>query len=654
MRTPMGPYALIHVLEPGRAAQYAALVERHHLSATPARSLDEALFHAQRLGQPALVVSEVHHDEREFDFLRGLRKAKQSAPALLISGSWKLRNEALRLRKSLGITDVLAPSQSVATVEKALARALQGETRPQKKKPAKDWPAAPPPVPAEPGAAGAPHPLPEGGPPSFPPMPLARALRTTLQGRPQPKPPPPPPEPLEEVLARTSRSLRAEMALVWLDDAYGGGLHGHFGWDAGLVAMVGSPAEWAPFRRMASTAPVLIQDAPADKVLSRSPLVGTGLVGSFAGAPLPDSSGERAGVLWIVQSRPHGLVPDVLEPLTVWAQQIGADLARLPAPSSAPDAPERPPGAGERPRKSAVLEQQEAFEAAALALDHGLFVTDGSGRICASNRAALRMLGLKNRRLTGLSRLKLIERLRLEGKLELSQAARLSRASAALDVELVVIGNTGGHTSGTAIGNTKVIPAGPAPARILRWELRPLQIGRDRCLVDRLYDVTDAREQQLERDRLLRVDPLTWLGNKPAFDEALAAELSRALRARTPLSLALFTVDGHAGLSPPLADQALRSVAWVIADLKRGYDPAARLDHGTLAVILPGAPAEAAVRFAERIAEDTRDLQIAGLPRITVSGGVAQFDRGEDVDALLARARAAVLEAAACGGDGVI
>ena len=161
-------------------------------------------------------------------------------------------------------------------------------------------------------------------------------------------------------------------------------------------------------------------------------------------------------------------------------------------------------------------------------------------------------------------------------------------------------------------------------------------------------------EQQLERDRLLRVVALTWLGNKPAFDEALAAELSRSLRARTPLSLVLFTVDGLAALAAPLADQVLRSVAWVIADLKRGYDPASRLDPGTLAVILPGAPAAAAIRFAERIAEDARDLAIAGLPRITISGGVAQFDRGQDVDSLVARARAAVLEAAACGGDGVI
>jgi diguanylate cyclase (GGDEF)-like protein len=387
---------------------------------------------------------------------------------------------------------------------------------------------------------------------------------------------------------------------------------------------------------MASTAPVLIQDARKDKVLSRSPLVAGGLVGCFAGAPVPDARGERAGVLWIVQDKPNGFVPDVLEPLTVWAQHLGADLVRLPLPAANEAA--NGDAAAETRHKPArkphgVLDQQHAFEAASLAVDYGILITDSGGRVAASNRAALKLLGLKNRRLTGLGRVRLLDRLRLDGKLDDSQTARLLRASAALDLEFKL---------------------GPAPQRVLRWELRHLRIGRERCLVDRIRDVTDMRAQQLENTRLQRVDALTWLGNRTAFNEALAAEISRALRMNTPLSLALFTVDGREKLDAPLADRALRDVAWVIADLKRGYDPAARLDDGTLAVILPGATAKAALVFAGRVVEDARELEIRDLPRITLSGGVTEFDRSEDVDAILARARAAVLEAAACGGNGVL
>src|SRR5437868_3841754 len=178
-------YALIHVLDPARAAQYAALVEQHRLAATPARSLDEALFHAGRLGPAALLLIEVRAEADGFDLLHRLRRAKQTCPALVISGSWELRNEALRLRKKLGIAEVLAASQPLMTVQRAVARALG-------------------PAPVE---APAPPP-PEEAP--FPERPhKAETPAADL---------------LEEMLGQTARSLRASMALAWLDD---GTLHGH-------------------------------------------------------------------------------------------------------------------------------------------------------------------------------------------------------------------------------------------------------------------------------------------------------------------------------------------------------------------------------------------------------------------------------------------
>src|SRR5438105_5062737 len=139
-------YALIHVLDPARAAQYAALVEQHRLAATPARSLEEALFHAGRLGPASLLLIEVRADADGFDLLNRLRRAKQTCPALVISGSWELRNEALRLRKKLGIAEVLAASQPLMTVQKAVARALG----PAASQPAAPLPEQPPVFPEPP------------------------------------------------------------------------------------------------------------------------------------------------------------------------------------------------------------------------------------------------------------------------------------------------------------------------------------------------------------------------------------------------------------------------------------------------------------------------------------------------------------------------
>ena len=125
-------------------------------------------------------------------------------------------------------------------------------------------------------------------------------------------------------------------------------------------------------------------------------------------------------------------------------------------------------------------------------------------------------------------------------------------------------------------------------------------------------------------------------------------------RAGTTLSLALFRIDERERLKPATADLVLRDVAWLIADITRGYDHAARIEDDAVAVVLPGAPAQAAFRFASRIVEETADVWVRNVPRVTLSGGIAEFDRGEDVSVLITRSRAALLEAAACGGNGVL
>src|SRR5476651_1136874 len=114
-------------MDPARAAQYSALVEQHHLSGARSRSEEEACFHAQRLGPAALIIAEVRRSPDGFDLLRRLRKGKrpQVAPALLISGSLQVRNEALRLKDQLDIVEVLTGSQPMSTIRDAVARAIR-------------------------------------------------------------------------------------------------------------------------------------------------------------------------------------------------------------------------------------------------------------------------------------------------------------------------------------------------------------------------------------------------------------------------------------------------------------------------------------------------------------------------------------------------
>ncbi len=594
----MAAHALIHILEAARAAQYAALVEPYNLSATHVRTIEEALFHLRRLGPATLILVEVHLEGGGFTMLRRLRAERQAAPAVVFSGSWLLRNEAQRLRRKLNIAEVLAPSQHIGTVEKAIARALRAAAPRLAARESKEGPRAP----------------------AFPPTVTRKRSATAtpashaIEGS------------LEAALESACGALRASMALAWFDE--GADLRGHFGWDASIVSMVGTPEDWAPFRRLCS-APVFVADAAKDKVLSRSALVTTGMVASFAGAPLVDSSGVVSGALWVAHREASALLPDVLEPLTVWAQSIGARFAPSVRPESPPTVPP-PPSAPER--QVSRLQPALAAEQAALALAAGLIVTDATDRVAFSNPAALEILGLQHRRLTGLSRARLIDELRLSRRIDNSTAARITNAGPPARLEVRLRG----------------------PDKVLRWDVRLLSAEQQTGVIDEITDASAEAATGRELDRLIRIDSLTWLGNWRSFDEALAAEMARALRFRAPLSLAVFLVDGRGAMRKEVAERALRDVAWLIADIKRGYDSAARINQDTLAVILPGADAAAALLIGKRIVSEAADLSSPGLPRITVSAGVAGFDSREDVHGLLARASGAALEAEACGGNGIL
>jgi diguanylate cyclase (GGDEF)-like protein len=144
-----------------------------------------------------------------------------------------------------------------------------------------------------------------------------------------------------------------------------------------------------------------------------------------------------------------------------------------------------------------------------------------------------------------------------------------------------------------------------------------------------------ARMQELQRDELSRVsraDPLTGALNRRGFDERLAAELSRAGRAGTPLGLILVDLDdfkvtndrhGHAA-----GDEQLRWAVQTMAATLRPSDAVGRLGGDEFAVLVPGAGAAETAALAARL-----DAAMAeGAP---ASAGVATYPAdGLDADAL--------------------
>lgn len=175
-----------------------------------------------------------------------------------------------------------------------------------------------------------------------------------------------------------------------------------------------------------------------------------------------------------------------------------------------------------------------------------------------------------------------------------------------------------------------------------------------------------ARLLQATR-RLATVDGLTGTANRRAFDEALSAEVSRAVRAaeahhpRDPhpdgVALLLLDIDHFKTVNDThghqVGDDVLCGVAATLMAGARGFDTVARYGGEEFAVILPGCDAAAAQAAAERL---RRQIEHADLPvSVTASVGVALGpEHGDAPAALVKAADDALLRAKAAGRNRVV
>ncbi|RMG73826.1 MAG: diguanylate cyclase [Nitrospirae bacterium] len=150
-----------------------------------------------------------------------------------------------------------------------------------------------------------------------------------------------------------------------------------------------------------------------------------------------------------------------------------------------------------------------------------------------------------------------------------------------------------------------------------------------------LEQMAKALEEANERlKRLSSLDGLTGIANRRVFDETLEAELKRAKRQKSPISLILIDVDyfklyndsyGHIK-----GDECLKKIADVLSGaLKRAGDLAARYGGEEFACILANTDVEGALGMAEKICAGVRALKIpherSPFGIVTVSIGIASL-----------------------------
>jgi len=163
-------------------------------------------------------------------------------------------------------------------------------------------------------------------------------------------------------------------------------------------------------------------------------------------------------------------------------------------------------------------------------------------------------------------------------------------------------------------------------------------------------------ETNTELARQTRVDALTGLLNRGAWDESARLEQERSDRHQHTYSLLMLDVDSFKAFNDSkghqAGDECLKSIGKRIAASSRATDILARYGGEEFVVLAPETPVRSAVLVAERIRQSVWDLALphpaSAAGRVTVSIGVAESTVGPLCE-VVRQADAALYRAKKCG-----
>jgi len=163
-------------------------------------------------------------------------------------------------------------------------------------------------------------------------------------------------------------------------------------------------------------------------------------------------------------------------------------------------------------------------------------------------------------------------------------------------------------------------------------------------------------------ERIAMFDTLTSTLNQQAFLRFSSAELERARRGQTPLSLIALDIDGFKAINDKygenIGNDVLSVIAQSIREKSRPYDGVGRYEDDTFLIILPGVIGQDAEKIAERIIKGILNTNITLLDgreiKVGLSAGVVSTLRitvSTEIEALIQHAAEAVAHAKREGGN---
>jgi diguanylate cyclase (GGDEF)-like protein len=155
------------------------------------------------------------------------------------------------------------------------------------------------------------------------------------------------------------------------------------------------------------------------------------------------------------------------------------------------------------------------------------------------------------------------------------------------------------------------------------------------------------RRGQEEAREEARLDQLTGVGNRRAFDEATALEIERARRLRAPLSILLVDIEDFKEINDHWGhvegDRCLREVAAALQGQLRRPDLCFRWGGDEFALLLSGTDREGAQTLAMRLAVAVANCRRPDGEPILVRAGAAELRDGMDAAELVETADMALV-----------
>ncbi len=193
------------------------------------------------------------------------------------------------------------------------------------------------------------------------------------------------------------------------------------------------------------------------------------------------------------------------------------------------------------------------------------------------------------------------------------------------------------------------------PIRLNELMLRINRVIRERSLIN-------ERDKMIERLKKLSIrDPLTELYNSRHFYAQLEDEIQRSERYLHPLSLIFIDIDNFKTINDTyghmVGDQALLLIAKKMQTSLRSQDTAYRFAGDEFTIILPETTSDNAKFVADRIKSEMEKESLVILEqeitKITLSIGIAEYQRNEKKEQFVHRADVTMYEAKKKGGNNI-